>query len=74
MPEQPNILPAPVVPGPIGVNPVEDVLGGAGPRREVAGCPTGLSDGEQVEVKKGLGTPGTEGATGEQSEQAEPQQ
>jgi hypothetical protein len=35
---------APADGGPRVVDPVEDVLGGAGRRGEVAACPTGLAD------------------------------
>jgi hypothetical protein len=52
MPEKPDRLLPPELPGVPGVTPVEEVLGGAGPRGEVAGCPTGLADEESVEVNR----------------------
>jgi hypothetical protein len=64
MPDKTDILTTPE-----GVSPAEDVLGGAGPRGEVAGCPTGLADDEAVEVRKGVSTPGTEGETAQESGQ-----
>ena len=48
MPENPDPLLSPEISIPAGVNLGEEVLGGAGPRGEVAGCPTGLIDGDAL--------------------------
>jgi hypothetical protein len=53
----------PTVPGmapPVGIDPVEQVLGGEGVRGEVAGCPTGLANSRPLQRPE----PPTEGDQG----------